>query len=148
MIGACPWVIPASWHIPIIDMRERWRPKRLLTRDELIDYNLEIRQTYHEIVDRLLHPTPPVMQNTDGDPIEEWSPDMRPVTRQRLRLSGGTGLSFITAGEAAKPAVLLLHGSPSSARMFREVIPELSQAAYVIAPDLPGFGESDVLQSP
>lgn len=70
MIGACPWVIPASWHIPIIDMRERWRPKRLLTRHELIDYNLEIRQTYHEIVDRLLHPTPPVMQNTDGDLIE------------------------------------------------------------------------------
>jgi pimeloyl-ACP methyl ester carboxylesterase len=29
--------------------------------------------------------------------------------------------------------------------MFREVMPELSQAAYVIAPDLPGFGESDVL---
>ena len=73
---------------------------------------------------------------------------MRPATRQRLRLSGGTELSFITAGEAARPAVLLLHGSPSSARMFREVIPELSQAAYVIAPDLPGFGESDVLQSP
>lgn len=70
MIGACPWVIPASWHIPIIDMRQRWRRKRLLTRDELIDYNLEIRQTYHEIVDRLLHPTLPVMQNTDGDPIE------------------------------------------------------------------------------
>lgn len=70
MIGACPWVIPASWHIPLIDMRQRWRPKRLLTRDELIDYNLEIRQTYHEIVDNLLHPTLPVMQNTDGDPIE------------------------------------------------------------------------------
>jgi pimeloyl-ACP methyl ester carboxylesterase len=32
--------------------------------------------------------------------------------------------------------------------MFRDVIPELSQAAYVIAPDLPGFGESDVLPSP
>ncbi|TWI01835.1 pimeloyl-ACP methyl ester carboxylesterase [Luteimonas cucumeris] len=69
-------------------------------------------------------------------------------TRQRLRLSGGTELSFITAGDAAKPAVLLLHGSPSSARMFRDVIPGLSQAAYVIAPDLPGFGESDVLPSP
>jgi uncharacterized protein YndB with AHSA1/START domain len=68
---------------------------------------------------------------------------MRLATRQRLRLRAGTELSFITAGEAAKPAVLLLHGSPSSARMFREVIPELSQAAYVIAPDLPGFGESD-----
>jgi pimeloyl-ACP methyl ester carboxylesterase len=73
---------------------------------------------------------------------------MRTATRQRFRLSGGTELSFHTAGEASKPAMLLLHGSPSSARMFREVVPELSQAAYVIAPDLPGFGESDVLQSP
>jgi pimeloyl-ACP methyl ester carboxylesterase len=70
---------------------------------------------------------------------------MRPPTRERLRLSGGTELSFITAGEVSNPAVLLLHGSPSSAQMFREVIPELSQATCVIAPDLPGFGESDVL---
>src|SRR5687767_953173 len=70
---------------------------------------------------------------------------MRLATRQRLRLSGGTELSFITAGEALKPAVLLLHGFPSSAQTFREVVPELSQATYVIAPDLPGFGESDVL---
>lgn len=73
---------------------------------------------------------------------------MDPATRQRLRLSGGTELSFITGGETSNPAVLLLHGSPSSARMFREVTPELSQTTYVIAPDLPGFGESDVLQSP
>jgi pimeloyl-ACP methyl ester carboxylesterase len=73
---------------------------------------------------------------------------MPTATRQRFRLSGGTELSFLTAGKPSKPAVLLLHGSPSSARMFREVVPELSQAAYVIAPDLPGFGESDVLQSP
>ncbi len=73
---------------------------------------------------------------------------MRTATRQRFRLSGGTELSYLTAGEATKSAVLLLHGSPSSARMFREVVPALSQAAYVIAPDLPGFGESDVLQSP
>jgi pimeloyl-ACP methyl ester carboxylesterase len=70
---------------------------------------------------------------------------MPSATRQRLRLSGGAELSFITAGETSKPAVLLLHGFPSSARMFREVVPELSQAAYVIVPDLPGFGESDVL---
>jgi pimeloyl-ACP methyl ester carboxylesterase len=73
---------------------------------------------------------------------------MNPAMRQRIRLSGGSEVSFITAGDAARPAVLLLHGSPSSARMFREAIPELSQAAYVIAPDLPGFGESDVLPTP
>lgn len=68
-----------------------------------------------------------------------------PATRQRLRLSGSTEMSFITAGEVAKPAVLLLHGTPNSARMFRDVVPALAHAAYVIAPDLPGFGESDVL---
>jgi pimeloyl-ACP methyl ester carboxylesterase len=68
-----------------------------------------------------------------------------PVTRQRLRLSGGTELSFISAGEVSKPAVLLLHGTPNSARMFREVVPALAQVAYVIAPDMPGSGESDVL---
>lgn len=73
---------------------------------------------------------------------------MNPATPQRLRLSGGTELAFITAGEASKPAVLLLHGFPSSAREFRDVIPELSQVAHVIAPDLPGFGQSDVLPSP
>jgi pimeloyl-ACP methyl ester carboxylesterase len=54
---------------------------------------------------------------------------------------------FITAGDPSKPAMLLLHGFPSSAREFRNVIPELSQAAYVIAPDLPGYGQSDVLPS-
>jgi pimeloyl-ACP methyl ester carboxylesterase len=73
---------------------------------------------------------------------------MRGETRQRLRLSVGTELSFVTAGDTSQPTVLLLHGSPSSARMFRDVVPELSKVAYVIAPDLPGFGESDVLQSP
>ena len=43
---------------------------------------------------------------------------MRPSIRQQLRLSGGTELSFITAGEAATPAVLLLHGSPSLAEVL------------------------------
>jgi pimeloyl-ACP methyl ester carboxylesterase len=70
---------------------------------------------------------------------------MHAPNRQRLRLSGGTELSFITAGESFTPAVLLLHGTPQSARYFRGIVPELSRVAYVIAPDLPGFGESDVL---
>jgi pimeloyl-ACP methyl ester carboxylesterase len=72
-------------------------------------------------------------------------PDMSPATRQRCRLSGGIELSYITAGEPSNPAVLLLHGFPNSARGFRDVIPGLSQVAYVVAPDLPGSGESDVL---
>jgi hypothetical protein len=70
LIGACPWVIPASWHIPIIDMREKLRPKRLLTREELADYDLEIREVYHAIADAIQHPRLPLLQNTDGDPLE------------------------------------------------------------------------------
>jgi hypothetical protein len=70
LIGACHWVIPASWHLSIIDLREKIRRKGLLTREELLDYDLEIRQTYHDIVDALTHPRIPVMQNTDGDPLE------------------------------------------------------------------------------
>lgn len=74
--------------------------------------------------------------------------NMNRPNQRRLRLSGGTELSFTTAGDASCPAVLLLHGSPSSSRMFRKVVPELSSVAFVIAPDLPGFGESDVLPAP
>lgn len=67
---------------------------------------------------------------------------------ERLRLSSGTELSFTTAGEASGPALLLLHGTPNSARLFRAVVPALSQAAFVIAPDLPGHGESEPLPAP
>jgi pimeloyl-ACP methyl ester carboxylesterase len=67
------------------------------------------------------------------------------ATRRRLKLSGGTELSFLTAGNESDPAVLLLHGTPNSARGFRGVIPALARNAYVIAADLPGFGESDPL---
>src|SRR5687768_17414110 len=68
--------------------------------------------------------------------------------QHRLRLSGGTELAYVTAGDPSNPALLLLHGFPSSAREFRDVIPGLARAAHVIAPDLPGFGQSDVLPSP
>lgn len=73
---------------------------------------------------------------------------MRPAPRQRLRLSGGTELAFITAGDPSRPATLLLHGYPGSADYFRGVVPELAEVAYVIVPDLPGYGESDVLAEP
>lgn len=70
---------------------------------------------------------------------------MSSAADRSLRLSGGTKLAFVAAGDAAKPALLLLHGYASSSRTFREVIPALSRVAYVIAPDLPGYGESEPL---
>ena len=68
-------------------------------------------------------------------------------TQRRMRLSGGTELSYVTAGDTSQPALLLLHGFPSSARTFRHVIPGLARVAHVIAPDLPGHGQSEVLPS-
>jgi len=48
------------------------------------------------------------------------------------------------AGPKNAPVVLLLHGFPSSSRMFRNLIPLLSDTYRVIAPDYPGFGHSGV----
>jgi pimeloyl-ACP methyl ester carboxylesterase len=47
------------------------------------------------------------------------------------------------AGDPQAPAVLLLHGFPTSSHMFRNLIPELAAQYRVVAPDLPGFGFSD-----
>ncbi|MBW6421239.1 alpha/beta hydrolase [Rhizobium sp. XQZ8] len=70
---------------------------------------------------------------------------MPAADRRRFRLSGNSELSYVTAGDVSLPAILLLHGFPSSSQTFRDVMPELSRVAYVVAPDLPGFGQSDVL---
>jgi pimeloyl-ACP methyl ester carboxylesterase len=67
---------------------------------------------------------------------------------QTMRLARGIDLAFRAAGDRARPALLLLHGFPSSSRTFRQVIGPLSRLAYVVAPDLPGFGASDVLDRP
>jgi pimeloyl-ACP methyl ester carboxylesterase len=47
------------------------------------------------------------------------------------------------AGDPASPAVLLLHGFPTSSHMFRDLIPALAGGYRVVAPDLPGFGFTD-----
>jgi len=70
------------------------------------------------------------------------------MERKRMRVSNGTELAFVTAGDPSSPAVLLLHGFPSSANTFRDVIPTLAQVAHVIAPDLPGYGASEPLPRP
>lgn len=68
--------------------------------------------------------------------------------QRRMRLSDGTELAYVTAGDPSNPALLLLHGFPSSSRAFRDVIPGLARVAHVIAPDLPGHGQSDVPPTP
>jgi pimeloyl-ACP methyl ester carboxylesterase len=48
------------------------------------------------------------------------------------------------AGTVGAPKLLLLHGFPSASHMFRDLIPLLSDRFHIIAPDLPGFGNSDL----
>src|SRR5262249_24835503 len=56
----------------------------------------------------------------------------------------GFNIFYREAGSRDAPAVLLLHGFPSAGHMFRDLIPQLSDRFRVIAPDLPGFGQSDM----
>jgi pimeloyl-ACP methyl ester carboxylesterase len=67
---------------------------------------------------------------------------------QKTRLSCGIDLAFRSAGDSNRSALVLLHGFPSSSRTFRDVIKPLSGSVFVVAPDLPGFGASDVLPKP
>jgi len=65
------------------------------------------------------------------------------VYHHRVEASG-VGVFYREAGPANAPVVLLLHGFPSSSFQFRELIPRLADRYHVIAPDLPGFGFTDV----
>jgi pimeloyl-ACP methyl ester carboxylesterase len=56
---------------------------------------------------------------------------------------GGNKIFYREAGPASAPAILLLHGFPTSSHMFRNLIPALAEHYHVVAPDLPGFGFSD-----
>lgn len=56
----------------------------------------------------------------------------------------GHGIFYREAGDRAKPALLLLHGFPSSSHMFRDLIPLLADRFHLVAPDLPGFGLSEI----
>jgi pimeloyl-ACP methyl ester carboxylesterase len=55
----------------------------------------------------------------------------------------GLNIFYREAGPANAPAILLLHGFPSSSRMFDTLIPLLADRYHLIAPDYPGFGNSD-----
>jgi pimeloyl-ACP methyl ester carboxylesterase len=68
----------------------------------------------------------------------------RPVTTIHRVDADGVRVFYRAAGDPAAPVVLLLHGFPSSSVMFRELIPRLATQYRVIAPDLPGFGFTDV----
>jgi pimeloyl-ACP methyl ester carboxylesterase len=56
----------------------------------------------------------------------------------------GLKIFYREAGPADAPTLLLLHGFPSAGHMFRDLIPHLADGFHIVAPDLPGFGQSDM----
>jgi pimeloyl-ACP methyl ester carboxylesterase len=56
----------------------------------------------------------------------------------------GFKIFYREAGTRDAPKLLLLHGFPTSSHMFRDLIPELADRFHIVAPDLPGFGQSDM----
>jgi len=66
------------------------------------------------------------------------------VTHYRMIKVDGINLFYREAGATSAPAVLLLHGFPTSSHMFRNLIPALADSYRLIAPDYPGYGQSDM----
>lgn len=62
----------------------------------------------------------------------------------RYQQADGVNIFYREAGNPALPALLLLHGFPTSSHQFRDLIPLLADKFHIIAPDLPGFGFTEV----
>ncbi len=56
----------------------------------------------------------------------------------------GRNVFYREAGGPAAPKLLLLHGFPTAGHMFRDLIPLVADRYHIVAPDLPGFGNSDM----
>jgi pimeloyl-ACP methyl ester carboxylesterase len=81
-------------------------------------------------------------QDTSGKTAKSQSPV--PVTSVHRVEADGIHIFYRAAGDAAAPVLLLLHGFPTSSFMFRDLILRLADSYRVIAPDLPGFGFTEV----
>ena len=66
------------------------------------------------------------------------------TTKYRFADMDGFKIFYREAGPAGGPKLLLLHGFPSASHMFRDLIPHLANRYHIVAPDLPGFGKSDM----
>jgi len=84
------------------------------------------------------------LQSTDAVERLAASDFTIPRTSVHTIEADGVRVFYRESGDSKAPAVLLLHGFPSSSFMFRELIPRLADQYRVIAPDLPGFGFTEV----
>lgn len=86
-------------------------------------------------------PAPAAIPPSGGTPSATAQAGPR-VRYQTIKV-GGVSIFYREAGSKDAPTLLLLHGFPSSSSMFRNLIPALSDKFHIIAPDYPGFGQSE-----
>ncbi|WP_437373826.1 alpha/beta fold hydrolase [Maribacter litoralis] len=67
---------------------------------------------------------------------------MNPVNYKTISING-VNVAYREAGDSKNPTLVLLHGFPSSSHQYRKVLNQLSDEFHLIAPDYPGFGNSD-----
>ena len=70
------------------------------------------------------------------------APTASPATYKTVTVNG-LNIFYREAGPTNAPAILLLHGFPSSSRMFDTLMPLLADRYHLVAPDYPGFGNSE-----
>ena len=76
--------------------------------------------------------------------MNSYSPSVSHKTVVYRKLSvDGIQIAYREAGNPSHPKLVLLHGWPSSSHQYRELIPAMADRFHVIAPDYPGFGDSD-----
>lgn len=80
-------------------------------------------------------------KETTLEPIEITSSQY--PTMYRSQEVNGINIAYREAGNPKNPTIVLLHGFPSSSHQYRKVLQELSDDYHLIAPDYPGFGNSD-----
>jgi len=69
---------------------------------------------------------------------------MAKTATYRTMLVDGLNIAYREAGEPSNPKLVLLHGWPASSHQYRNLIPALADRFHVVAPDYPGFGNSDL----
>jgi len=90
-----------------------------------------------------LEPIAPPSHSPRAAPDEGPAAPALPVIHYKTVQIDGVNVFYREAGPADAPVLLLLHGFPTSSHMFRNLIPLLADRYRVIAPDYPGYGQSD-----
>jgi pimeloyl-ACP methyl ester carboxylesterase len=97
---------------------------------------------HHLLAAVVILATPPRLTSATA-PDSAMAARVTGVRYRSLKIEG-LNVFYREAGDPTKPTLVLLGGFPSSSHMFRDLIPELSSEFHVIAPDYPGFGNTDL----